>query len=92
MITFWMNIDKPKRRCTVHSKVCRYSIEKKETSLKGIGKVKRAGGWMPFISIEEATKYFDDEWYNLGYTFFPCRFCIELKRNRIGFKQSLRAR
>ena len=92
MSTYWMNIDKPKKRCTVHSEVCRYAIEKSETSLKGIGMIKIAGGWMPFISIEEARKYFDDEWYSLGYMFLPCRFCIELQRNIIGFKQSLRAR
>ena len=63
-----------------------------ETSLKGIGKIKRAGGWIPFTSIEEATKYFDEEWEIIGYTFFPCRFCIELQRNRIGFKYSLKPR
>jgi len=87
-----MNIDKPKRRCTVHSEVCRHSREKMETSLKGIGKIKRAGGWIPFMSIEEAITYFDEEWYSIGYKFFSCRFCIEWQRNKIGFKYSPRAR
>ena len=92
MSNYWMNIDKPKKRCTVHSEVCRYSREKSETSLKGIGTIKRDGGWMPFISIEEARTYFDENWYSPGYTFSPCRFCLELQRNRPGFKYTLRAR
>jgi len=82
MSTYWVNIDKTKRRCTVHSEVCRYSREKRETSLKGIGAIKRAGGWMPFTSIEEARTYFDENWHRPRYTYSICPFCLEWQRNR----------
>jgi len=87
-----MNMDKPKKRCTVHSEVCRYSREKSETSLKGIGTIKMSGGWMPFISIEEARTYFDENWYPLRYAYSICHFCLEWQRIGPGFKYSLRAR
>ncbi len=30
----WMNVDKPERKCTIHTDSCRYAINKKKTSLK----------------------------------------------------------
>ena len=92
MSTYWMNIDKPWKNCMVHSEVCRYSRGKRETSLKGIGTIRRDGGWMPFISLEEARTYFDENWHHLGYTFLPCRVCLELQRNRPEFKYSRKPR
>ena len=75
MKTYWINVDKPTRKCVVHSETCIYARGKRETPLKGIGKLKRDGGWMPFQSPREARSYFDENWLLLGYEFSACRLC-----------------
>ena len=41
----WVNIDKPTKKCTIHTNDrCQYVINKKETSLKGIENLKTDGG------------------------------------------------
>ena len=81
MKTYWINVDKPTRRCVVHSEICVYSRKKRETPLKGIERMKRDGGWMPFPSIQEARNYFDENWFPLGYYFSLCQFCLKEQRS-----------
>lgn len=76
----WMNIDKRTKSCMLHSDVCRFSRGKRETPFKGIGTIKRDGGWMPFISIEKARTYYEETWLHQGYKFSLCAFCIEYMR------------
>jgi hypothetical protein len=54
----WVNLDKPTKKLTIHTNLsCIYVLNKKETPNKGIGKLKRDGGWISFTSIEEAQNY-----------------------------------
>ena len=62
-----MNVDKPTKKCTAHVEGCRYELAKKETLLKGIGYLKRDGGWMPFPSLGEARHQFELEYASKGY-------------------------
>jgi hypothetical protein len=54
----WVNIDKPTKKCTIHSNMrCQYVLRRSETPLKGIGEIKRDGGWLPFETMIEAENY-----------------------------------
>ena len=66
-MTYWLNIDKPTKKCTIHEKGCIYEISKVETPLKGIGALKSDGGWLFFDTMSEVKKYFDREWAKHGY-------------------------
>jgi len=64
---FWVNVDKPDNKtCTIHSEGCGH-ILKSETPYKGIGELKRDGGWFCFASLEEAENYYQREWRPKGY-------------------------
>ena len=52
--TIWVNVDKPAAKATLHADRCRYVQSKHETATKGVGELKRDGGWLSFGSIEEA--------------------------------------
>ena len=58
---FWVNVDKPTKRCVIHREECRYEQAKSGTPLKGINELKRDGGWIPFNSIGEAQNYYERE-------------------------------
>jgi len=64
---FWVNVDKPTKRCIIHREGCRYEQAKDETLLKGIDELKRDGGWIFFPSIGEAENYCQREWEHKGY-------------------------
>ena len=66
-MTFWVNVDKPTKRCVVHREGCRYEQDKSETSLKGINELKCDGGWFCFASLEVAEDYCRREWQARGY-------------------------
>jgi hypothetical protein len=66
-MTFWLNIDKPTKRCTIHRKGCIYERNKKETPLKGINKLKQDGGWLPFLTTNEINEYFNQRWKKNNY-------------------------
>lgn len=53
----WMNVDKPERKCTIHTDSCLYAKNKKESKFKGILEIKDHGGWLPFESISTAREY-----------------------------------
>lgn len=52
----WVNVDRPTAKEMLHAEHCRYVRDKHETELKGIGELKRDGGWLPFESLDEARK------------------------------------
>jgi hypothetical protein len=55
----WLNIDIPTRRCILHTDYgCPYWKKKKETQYKGLGNLKRDGGWMSFTDTREALFYY----------------------------------
>ncbi|HBV89351.1 MAG TPA: hypothetical protein DEF42_22490 [Desulfosporosinus sp.] len=52
------HVDKPLRTCTLHTDdSCIYWIKKGETSYKGLGHLKRDGGWLSFNDEKEAVVY-----------------------------------
>ena len=57
----WLNVDKPDRKCTLHEADCRKRLTA-ETELKGIGELKKDGGWFSFENVEAAKTYSETEW------------------------------
>lgn len=54
----WVNVDKPTKRCVIHSKAnCIFVKKKKTTTYKGVGILKRDGGWMVFSRQLSAENY-----------------------------------
>ena len=54
----WLNVDKPTKKCTLHmNSSCTYMQKKSETPYKGIGHLKRDGGWLSFNDVKQATIY-----------------------------------
>lgn len=62
----WVNVDKPTKTCTKHVSGCTYEIGKRETKYKGIGNLKRDGGWLPFDSLKAAQDYCE-HWKKRGF-------------------------
>ena len=58
----WVNLDKPTKRCTIHSTDCRFVLKKQETRHKGLGKLKRDGGWLYFETVEEAEEFCNERY------------------------------
>lgn len=54
---FWVNIDTPAKTCTMHTSECVDVKRKRETKLKGIGLLKRDGGWLSFGTFVETENY-----------------------------------
>ncbi len=51
---YWVNVDFTTKICTLHAPSCIYEMNKAETNYKGIGQLKRDGGWLQFESAAEA--------------------------------------
>ena len=66
---YWMNVDKPTKTCVLHIEGCLYEKQKKETKWKGVGSLKRDGGWLRFNSPQEAGKFFAETWKKRGFTY-----------------------
>lgn len=62
----WVNIDLPTKRYVLH-KECTYTSRMCETPFKGVGKLKRDGGWIRFRNAEDAMKRLEKE-----YDHFEC--------------------
>jgi hypothetical protein len=67
----WVNVDKPTRHCTIHGDpTCGFAEGKTATDWKGIGEIKRDGGWLSMASVEAAEKYCKAEYP--GYDISTC--------------------
>ena len=54
----WMNVDIPLKSCTYHGDdSCRFVFDKGETEFKGIGSLKRDGGWLKFDKYYSASQF-----------------------------------
>ena len=62
-LKYWLNVDIP-TKSFLHSEGCRFEVGKKATPHKGIGELKRDGGWLSFSSILEAKKFFEQKYPN----------------------------
>lgn len=55
----WMKVDKLTKKCTIHADTqCKMLSERKEKDFKGIGELKRDGGWLFFDNVREAKEYY----------------------------------
>lgn len=57
----WVNIDHPTKRFSLH-KVCIYTETMAETPYKGVGVLKRDGGWLPLENKEAAEKLYKEKY------------------------------
>ena len=53
----WLNIDLPTSIATLHVSTCQYSVNKRVSTFKGVGDLRRDGGWLSFTSEDEAESY-----------------------------------
>jgi hypothetical protein len=65
--TYWMNIDRPSKRCQLHRSDCNHVQSKFATPLKGVGELRSEGGWLEFGSIPDAIAYFDRNYRKLEF-------------------------
>ncbi len=72
---YWLNVDIPTKKATLHALGCKYEIEKRETPLKGLGHLKRDGGWLGFASEADADIYARAKLS--GYVIKKCGFCFK---------------
>jgi hypothetical protein len=66
-LRYWLNIDKPSKKCILHTEGCTYETNKEATPNKGLGEIKRDGGWLSFSSRQETSAYFKHKWASRGY-------------------------
>lgn len=71
---FWLNVDFDPREysCRLHRDDCPF-ILRTPTPYKGIGELKRDGGWLFFETIEEAKAWHRDKHPEIPWK--PCKFC-----------------
>jgi hypothetical protein len=62
----WINIDLPTKRFTIHHN-CTYTDKMKETPFKGVGTLKRDGGWLKVGSISEADNLFENSYSHFAF-------------------------
>ncbi len=69
---YWLNVDIPTSDAKLHLNSCRYAQEISATDLKGIGQMKRDGGWMPVESRSQAESFLRDVNASVVLTECPC--------------------
>ena len=73
---YWLNIDLPTSDAKLHVSSCRHAISISPTELKGVGRLKTDGGWIPFETVEEAQAFVRKE-SSRDLEFNPCKDCRE---------------
>ena len=64
-MSIWLNVDKPTKKCTLHTDdCCSWVAKQTETPLKGWGRLKQDGGWLPFDDLTQAKEYCRSEYPN----------------------------
>lgn len=58
LANYWLNIDIPTRNWRLHKDNCRRSRGKYKTALKGVGNLRRDGGWLEFKTEQERKDFF----------------------------------
>ena len=70
-----LNVDKPDAKITSHDLNCKWVKKAKATSLKGVGSLKRDGGWMIFTEVADAREFCEDRFPR--YKVKTCGTCVE---------------
>lgn len=71
--SFWLNVDKPSKRSTLHKASCSHIARRRMAKFKGVGEMGRDGGWFACSNIEQAKARAKKE--GKGYEFIECSFC-----------------
>jgi len=74
---YWLNIDIPTQKCTVHKTDC--TFKPKKSKFKGVRSLDRDGGWMPFSDRISLLKYRLDSFRDIELHF--CSFCKPFVRD-----------
>jgi hypothetical protein len=69
---FWLNVDSSTNMWKLHKEGCRYGLPH-NTNLKGIGEMKKGGGWFKFDSYKKANEFYRKNGSNALWQ--PCRVC-----------------
>jgi len=56
-LEYWLNVDKPTKKCVLHIRGCVFEVDKQESKRKGVGKTKKDGGWLVFSSKKLETTF-----------------------------------
>ena len=73
----WLVVDYPTSKATAHIAACRYTKERTETELKGVGSLREDGGWLLFSSLESAQAFVNDPMRGgPRLTFTVCADCL----------------
>lgn len=64
---YWMNVDVPTQKCTIHRIGCEHELRKYETNKKGIEKIKENGGWLSFQSLPAAEMHYRNHYQQRNY-------------------------
>ena len=67
MKMFWVSVDIPTKTCIMHTDDCIYTKRMRETKLKGVGVLKRDGGWLSFGTFLQTEDYCKREWEPRSY-------------------------
>ncbi len=71
---YWLNVDIVTKTATLHALGCTHEIDKRDTEYKGIGRLKRDGGWLGFTTRDDADRHARA---NLqGYKVKTCGLCF----------------
>lgn len=76
---YWLNVDFPTSIARLHLSRCDHTQEISATELKGIGRLKRDGGWVCFETSEQAEDYVRD--LNRSITLNECVECSGASRH-----------
>ena len=72
---YWINIDIPTHAVIIVAAHCRFVKEKTATPHHGVGELRRDGGWLDFISIQEAQDMARD-FARDGFEVKRCSYCF----------------
>lgn len=70
---YWLNVDLSTNISKLHMGGCRYCKPRASTA-KGLGRLRRGGGWLRFNTVEEAKKYHIDNLEKMIWQ--PCKVCL----------------
>lgn len=72
---FWLNIDFPTADAKLHRSTCDWVLKASETAYKGVGALRRDGGWLRFDSRSEAERYIEAELGDRRVRLSVCQDC-----------------
>lgn len=89
-ITYWLNIDKAKSKCTLHTDNCQFTeLARTGSKWKDFGSIGQWGGWISFETREEALVAYTNKYHYYGDLRVGCA-CLKRKELRKGYKEKIK--